>query len=198
MTRSPSNRQLRSGESGEDGDAGLFHLAAQPLHETIERDDVVAVIAQRRRRDGQLELALLGEKVDGFFGDLGVERSFLFESGKQFAHGARIEQRAGEAVLADLAGFFEDVDIFFAELRVGMRGVVRVDQLRQAQRAGHARRSAADDDHIGRHLRAFDAFDRFAEDQHSKVCHGFRGFPRMTVQIHGFESVKSVRIRGRP
>ena len=82
------------------------------------------MIAQRRRSDGQLELALLGEKVNGFFRDLGVERSFFFESGKKFAHGSRVEQRAGETVLADLASFFEDVDIFFAERRIGMRGVV--------------------------------------------------------------------------
>ena len=50
--------QFRSGEAGEDRDAGFFHLAAQPLHEPVERDDVVAVIAQRRRRDGKLELCL--------------------------------------------------------------------------------------------------------------------------------------------
>ncbi len=46
-----------------------------------------------------------------------------------------------------------------------MRGVVLINQLRQAQRASHARRPAADDDYVGGHLRAFDAFDGFAEDQ---------------------------------
>ncbi len=71
-------------------------------------------------------------------------------------------------MLADLARFFEDVDILFAELRVGVRSVVCVDQLRQAQRARHTGRPAADDHYIGRHLRAFDAFDRFAEDQAHK------------------------------
>ncbi len=76
-------------------------------------------------------------------------------------------------MLADLASFLEDVNIFFAELRVGMRGVVLIDQLRQAQRARHAGRTAADDDDVGRHLRAFDAFDGFAENQHTKPCHGF-------------------------
>ncbi len=88
------------------------------------------MVAQRRRRDGKLELALLREKVNGLFGDFGVEGSFLLEAGKKLAHGSRVEQRAGETVLADLAGFFEHVDVFFAELRVGMGRVVRVDQLR--------------------------------------------------------------------
>ena len=158
--------KFRAGESSEDGDAGLFHLAAHPLHETVERDDVVAMVAQRRRRDGKFELALLREKVDSFFRDFGVEWRFFLESGKKFAHGTRIKQRAGETVLADLAGFLEHVDVLFAELRVGMGGVVSIDQLRQAQCAGHTSGAAADDDHVGRHLRAFDAFDRFAEDQH--------------------------------
>ena len=110
--------QFRAGEPGENRDAGFFHFAAQPLHKPVERDDVVAVIAQRRRRDGKLELAFLGEEVNRFFRNFGIERRFLLESGKQFAHGAGIEQRAGEAVLADLARLLEHVDIFFAELRV--------------------------------------------------------------------------------
>ena len=123
--------QFRSSEAGEDGDARLFHLAAQPLHESVQRDHIVAVIAQERRRNRQLELALLGEKVDRFLRDFGIEWSLLFKSGKQFAHRARVEQRAGKAVLPDLASFFEDVDVLFAELRVRVRGIVCVDQLCQ-------------------------------------------------------------------
>ncbi len=84
-------KQFRACESGEDRNAGLFDLAAQPLHEAIQGDDVIAVIAQRGRRDGQLELALFGEKVNGLFRHLGIERGFFFESGKEFAHGSRIE-----------------------------------------------------------------------------------------------------------
>ena len=114
------------------------------------------MIAQRRRRDGKLEFALLGEEVNRFFRDCSIDRRFLLESRKQFAHGAGIEQRAGEAMLADLARLLEDVNIFFAELRVGMAGVVLIDELRQAQRAGHAGGAAADDDHVGGHLGAFD------------------------------------------
>ena len=121
MTRSPSKSSSDPGKSGENRDARLFYLAAQPFHKPVQRDDVVAVIAQRRRSDGKLELALLSEEVNRFFRNLGIDRSFLFESGKQFAHGPRIEQRAGKAVLANLASFLEDVNVFFAELRIGIR-----------------------------------------------------------------------------
>ena len=86
------------------------------------------------------------------------------KSGKQFAHGARIEQRAGEAVLADLARLFEDVNIFFAELRVGILRIVLIDELREPQSTRHARRTAADDDNIGGHLGTFDVRERFAEN----------------------------------
>ena len=89
--------------------------------------------------------------------DFGVERRFFFESRKQFAHGPWIEQRAGEAVLADLASLFEDVNIFFAELRVGILALCSSIKLRESQSTGHACRAAADDDDVGRHLRPFDA-----------------------------------------
>ena len=47
-----------------------------------------------------------------------------------------------------------------------MLGVVLVDELRQPQSASHARGAAADDDDVGLHLRAIDAFERFAENEH--------------------------------
>ncbi len=98
--------------------------------------------------------------------DLGVERSFTFESRQQFFHGARIEERAGKAMLSGLARFFEHVDILFAEQSFGMARVVIVDQLRKPQCAGHARWPTADDDDIGRHLGMLDIGERLAEDQH--------------------------------
>src|ERR1700724_3716682 len=96
-------KKFRSGESGENRDPRLFHFATQPLHKSIQRNYIVAVIAQERRRNRQFELALPGEKVDRFFGDFGIEWSFFFKSGEQFAHGSRIEQRAREAMLSNLA-----------------------------------------------------------------------------------------------
>ena len=161
-------KQFRSGESGEDRDAGFFDLASEPLHELIQRDDVVAMVAEERRCDGKLEFRFFGEEVDAFLDHLRVERRFFFKVGQQFRNRTGIEQGSGEAVLSDLAGFLEDVDIFFAELCVGMRRVVRVDKLCQAQRAGHPGGTAADDDDIGGHLRTFNTFDRFAEKEHMK------------------------------
>ena len=122
------------------------------------------MIAQRRRSDGKFKLAGLSEEVNRLFRDCCLDRRFLLESREQFAHGAGIEQRAGKAVLADLAGLFEHVDIFFTELRIGMARVVLIDQLRKPQGAGHASRAAANDDHIGRHLRTFDVRQRLAEN----------------------------------
>lgn len=47
-----------------------------------------------------------------------------------------------------------------------MGGIVRVDQLRQAQGAGHTCRATADNHNIGFHLRTFDAFDGLTEVDH--------------------------------
>ena len=71
-----------------------------------------------------------------------------------------------ETMLANLARLLEHVDVLFAKLRVGIGRIVRVDQLRKPQRASHPRRPAADDDHISRHLRTFNTFNRFSENDH--------------------------------
>ncbi len=47
-----------------------------------------------------------------------------------------------------------------------MLRVVRVDELRQPQRARHARRPAAHDDDVRLHLRTLDAGEWLAEDDH--------------------------------
>ena len=112
------------------------------------------MIAQRRRSNWQLELRFLGEKVNGFLGDFRIKRSFLFEARQKLEHRPRIKQRAGKAVLSNFACLLEDVNIFFAELRVRMLRVMRIDKLREAQRASHPGRPATDNNHIGRHLRA--------------------------------------------
>ena len=69
-------QQFRAGKAGEQGNSCLFHLAAQPLYELVNRDNVVAVVAHRRRRDGELELARAREVVNGFFDHLRIERPF--------------------------------------------------------------------------------------------------------------------------
>src|SRR5215469_2276917 len=77
-------------------------------------------------------------------------------------------------MLADLAGFLEDVDVFFAERQVGMFGVVLVDELRQAERAGHSGRASADDDYVGFHLGAVDVFEGSAENEHQFQVSSFK------------------------
>ncbi len=108
--------QLGAGESSEHSDPGFFQLAAHPFHKTVERDHVIAVIAQWRRRDRKFESSFLGEEINRFLADGSVERGFLLKTWQQLAHGARIEQSAGKAVLANFASLFQNVNIFFAEL----------------------------------------------------------------------------------
>src|SRR5437764_10381125 len=124
------------------------------------------MITQRRWGDGKLELSILRQEINSFFIALGIERRFLLKAGQQFAHGTWIQQRPGKAVLPDLTRLFENVNIFFAELRVGIGGVVLINQLRKTQRTSHPRGPAADDNHVGFHLWAVDVFERSAENQH--------------------------------
>src|SRR5205823_3155970 len=98
--------------------------------------------------------------------DRGIERSLFLKTWQQLSHGAGIEQRAGKAVLADFTGLFQNVNILFAELRIGMLTIVLVDELRKTQRTSHAGGSAADDDDVCVHARMLDVGKRFAEDQH--------------------------------
>jgi hypothetical protein len=69
-------------------------------------------------------------------------------------------------VLADLASFFENVNIFFAECRIRVRTIVPIDELRKPKSASHPGWPAANDDNIGGHLRTLNVFERLAEDQH--------------------------------
>jgi hypothetical protein len=57
-----------------------------------------------------------------------------------------------------------------------VRGIVCVDQLRQAQGAGHARRAATDNHNVGFHLRTFDAFNGFTKVDHEEELGSSFGF----------------------
>ena len=83
--------QFGGGESGEEGDSGLLDLGGEPLHEFVDGDDVVAVVAQRRRHDGEFVLARPGEEIDGLLGDLGVDGGLGLEAGEELAHGAGVQ-----------------------------------------------------------------------------------------------------------
>ena len=71
-----------------------------------------------------------------------------------------------------IAGFFQQIDVLFAELRVGMFGVVFVNQLREPQSTSHACRAAADNDDIGLHCRAFNIRERGAKHDHLGLSQG--------------------------
>ena len=129
-------QKLGAGESGEDGNAGFLYLAAQPLHELVDGDDIVAVIAHRRRSDGKLEFAGAGQEVNRLLHDRGIERRFLFEAGKQLAHGTRIKQRAGEAMRANVARLLQQVDVLFGKR--GFRVLALCSSISCESRKAHA------------------------------------------------------------
>ena len=73
-------------EAGEEIDAGGLDLLGQPLGELVERDDVVAVVAERRRRNRQPNLPSRREVVDVVLVHLGFERRALrLEVGNELA-----------------------------------------------------------------------------------------------------------------
>ena len=89
------------------------------------------------------------EEESGVVGDRRVERSGFFEVGDEFGERFGIHDGAGELMGADFAAFFEDVDIFGGELRVGAGFVVLFDEVGEMQRAGQACGSGADDQNVG-------------------------------------------------
>ena len=125
------------------------------------------MIPQRGWGDRELELAFFGEEVDALLVDLGVNGGFFLKTGEQLAHGAWVEKRTGEAMLAYFTRLLEYVDVLFAQLRLGMFGIVIVNDLRQTQCAGHACRPTSNNDDVGFHLGAVDAFQRLRKDQHA-------------------------------
>src|SRR6516165_1688289 len=79
--------QLRACKSAEHRNSRFFHLAAEPLYEFIDGDDIVAMVTHWRRSDWELELSGPREEIDRFFDYRGVQWSFLLEARKQLAHG---------------------------------------------------------------------------------------------------------------
>ena len=59
-TRCAVHQDLDAGKAREQIDAFGFDQPGEPLHELVQRDDVVAVIEERRRRDREPELAAFG------------------------------------------------------------------------------------------------------------------------------------------
>ncbi len=131
-----------AGEAHEQIGAGGLDLARHPLHEVAERDHVVAVIGERRRRDRQAELPGATEQVDAVVGDLaGQWRALGGEVGHQLGERGRIEQRAGERMRARLTGLVDHCD------RQGLAALLLLE-LRKAQRGREAGRAGAHDQDV--------------------------------------------------
>src|SRR5213593_1782389 len=69
------NEELCAGESGKYIDAGFFDLFAEPSRELVQRDNVIAVILQRRRNNREAEFAILRQKKDVIFLDRAFDGS---------------------------------------------------------------------------------------------------------------------------
>ena len=129
-------------KAGEDVNALSFDQPAKPFDEPVERNDVVAVILERRRSDWKLDLARAGEKVDVIVMDFSREwGAALLEVRHELPERRRIEDRARQHVGPDLARLLQhrNRERFAAALLL---------QLRQPERSRHPRRTAADDEDV--------------------------------------------------
>src|SRR6266567_556148 len=101
--RAAIEEDLGRRESREDVDAPGLDEPGEPLDERVERDDVVAVILEERRRDRQSEFGGAGEEVDVVARDRGAERrALLLEIRNEIRERRRVKHRAGEQVRAGL------------------------------------------------------------------------------------------------
>ncbi len=67
---------------------------------------------------------------------------------------------------ANFARLLQQVNVLLAKLRVGMLGVVLVDELRQAEGAGHASGPTSDDYDVGLHDRPINIWERLTKNYH--------------------------------
>ena len=130
---------------GEDVGAGLLGLVGQPARQLGDRDDVVAVVAERRRRRLERQGPVRAQHpVDGVLVDLAVGGPVLgLEVGEELLQARRAHHRAREVVgTADLA-LLDHGHRHLAEALHQLRLVGQ--QLQQLVRAREAGGAAADD-----------------------------------------------------
>ena len=139
------DQQLRGRRLGEDVGAGLLGLLGQPARQLGDRDDVVAVVAERRRRRLERQGPVGAQHpVDRVLGDLAVGRPVLgLEIGEELLQARRAHHRAREVVgAADLA-LLDHRHRHLAEALHQLRLVGQ--QLQELVRAREAGGAAADD-----------------------------------------------------
>src|SRR5262249_20583834 len=92
-------------------DTAVLHLLTEPSNELVERDDVVSVVPQRRRRDGQSELSVSGQVQYAVFFDRPLDRRpTLLPVRHQFLNATWIHDRAGNDVGAVLLTLLKNGD----------------------------------------------------------------------------------------
>ena len=137
------DEQLRADGLGEHVGARLLRPVGEPAVELRDRDDVVAVVAERRRRRLERDRALAVEhEVDGLLAHL-AEVGPGVVVGQQRADRARVHHAAGELVRPGDAALLDHRHGHLAQ-RLHQLGVV-LEQLQEPDRAGHAGLPAADD-----------------------------------------------------
>ena len=135
------HQELGAGKAREHVDAFGFDEVRQPFAQLLKRNDVVAVIPQRWRREGKRDLAGRREEVDAIVVHFRREgRAFRLEVGHELRERSRIEHSARQQMRSRLRGLLEDGD---AE-----RLACRLLQLCKPQRRRQPRRPAADDQDI--------------------------------------------------
>ncbi len=141
-TRDALEEDRPAGKPHEQIDARRLDLLGEPLGEVAERDDVVAVIAKRRRRDRQPQLVLRRQEIDVVLVNRRAERRALaLEIRDQLEQRGGIEQRARQGVRAGLARLFDHRD------RERLAALLLL-QLSQAQRSREAAGACPDDQDI--------------------------------------------------
>jgi hypothetical protein len=129
-----------------------LHEPAQPLFERAQGDDVVAVILERRGKEGEADLPALREVIEVVTRDVALDRRApLLVVGHQLPERARIEHASGDAVGADLGGLLEHRDRDLAERRPlapRRRLVPCLDELGELESAREARGAPADEEHV--------------------------------------------------
>src|SRR6185437_7420997 len=109
--------KLRAGKLREDVYARRFDQPAQPLHQLAERDHIIAVIAQWRRRDGQLPRSATCQEINSVIRDDSIKRRRRREVRNEFGEAARIENGAGKLVCTEFASLLEDINVLGRKFR---------------------------------------------------------------------------------
>ena len=105
------HQDVGAGESGEEIDAFALDETRQPLDELVERDDVVAVIGERGRRERKLDLAAARQEIHAVLVHGRRERRALrLEVRNELPQRRGIEHRARQHVRPGLACLLENRD----------------------------------------------------------------------------------------